>query len=101
MYHLEVTYGTTVSAWTCVYMLICSHKDVLACTGMHLICTCNVCRYVYLIPVQAEAEAQGLRLPHLSHLLNPFNTDDPHFNFTLRSIATAQVHAHIQLYSRV
>jgi hypothetical protein len=32
-------------------------------------------------------------VPHLTHLINPFNTDDPHFNFTFRSMATALQHA--------
>ena len=41
---------------------------------------------------QAKEEAQDPgSQPHLSHLLNPFDTDDPHFNFTIRSIAAAQV----------
>ena len=29
------------------------------------------------------------RDPQLTHLINPFETDDPHFNFTVRSIVAA------------
>lgn len=42
--------------------------------------------------MQAEAPSEHSAagpMPTISHIINPFQTDDVHFNFTLRSIATA------------